>query len=192
LLRRQLLAPSFTPQLRMRSPGPPQGVSATHLASLCVLSSTLRAAATSGRLARGLKASTKAISRDNASFCVLSSSCTDPAYVGHITKLYSARGIPLYSGVDSATLGSWAGLGTLDANGAARAVNKMVSCSCVDVKAPDTLLDTHRPRLISTHSSILIAASSPMTRLLASSPTMQWARQSPLGLTPTVPTHSRY
>jgi ribosomal protein L7Ae-like RNA K-turn-binding protein len=89
-----------------------------------------------------LNASTKVISRDNASFCVLSSSCTDPAYVGHITKLCSARGIPLCSGVDSATLGSWAGLGTLDANGAARAVNKMVSCSCVVVKAPYTLLDT--------------------------------------------------
>jgi ribosomal protein L7Ae-like RNA K-turn-binding protein len=126
------LAPPFVPQLSLRTFSP----LLTHEGdrSLTLLG-VMRTAAQEGRVVCGLNASQKALTgiSDTAKVCLLSSSCTDLDYVALVTTICSNRGIPLYSGVDSTTLGAWAGLNKRDSTGT---IISSLSCSCVVVKAP--------------------------------------------------------
>jgi ribosomal protein L7Ae-like RNA K-turn-binding protein len=104
-----------------------------------VLHQLLYTATHHGYLARGVNEAAKALARDEAQLCVLASTCDDPEYIQLISDLCSDRDIPLFTDVDGATLGEWAGLSKFTPAGK---LVKSVGCSCVVV---GSLLDTAHP-----------------------------------------------
>jgi small subunit ribosomal protein S12e len=84
-------------------------------------------------LARGLRESSKALSRGEAELCVLCDSVTEASIITLIEALCNepATKIPLIKVADAKLLGEWAGLGKIDREGNAR---KVVGASVVVVK----------------------------------------------------------
>merc|ERR1711907_331809 len=82
-------------------------------------------------LARGLNEAVKALDRREAFLCVLSNSCSEPAYTKLVTALCKEHGIPLLKVEDGKTLGEWAGLCKYNEEG--KAV-RVIKCSCVVIK----------------------------------------------------------
>jgi len=82
-------------------------------------------------LVRGLHECAKALDRRQAHLCVLSSSCTEPAYTKLVEALCKEHNINLIKVPDSKQLGEWVGLCKLDKEAKPR---KVVGCSCVVVK----------------------------------------------------------
>ena len=95
-------------------------------------------------LARGLGECVKALDKRQAHLCVLSSSCTEPAYTKYpfffsfsltyqrlVEALCAEHNINLIKVPDSKVLGEWVGLCKLDKEAKPR---KIVGCSCAVVK----------------------------------------------------------
>eukprot|EP00697_Spironema_sp_BW2_P012374 gnl/Spiro4/28607_TR14151_c0_g1_i1.p1 gnl/Spiro4/28607_TR14151_c0_g1~~gnl/Spiro4/28607_TR14151_c0_g1_i1.p1 ORF type:complete len:138 (+),score=1.01 gnl/Spiro4/28607_TR14151_c0_g1_i1:106-519(+) len=82
-------------------------------------------------LARGLGECVKALDKRQAHLCVLSSSCTEPAYTKLVEALCAEHNINLIKVPDSKVLGEWVGLCKLDKEAKPR---KIVGCSCAVVK----------------------------------------------------------
>ena len=93
----------------------------------------LRTALVHNGLARGLRESTKALSRGEAQLCVLCDSLTEEAIIKLVEALCndSAEPIPLIKVSDAQLLGKWVGLSRLDAEGNPK---KPVGASCVVIK----------------------------------------------------------
>jgi len=82
-------------------------------------------------LSKGLHECVKALDRRQAHLCVLSSGCTEPAYVRLVEALCAEHNINLIKVPDSKQLGEWIGLCKIDKDAKPR---KVVGCSCVVVK----------------------------------------------------------
>ncbi|CDR45690.1 CYFA0S19e01860g1_1 [Cyberlindnera fabianii] len=84
-------------------------------------------------LARGLRESSKALSRGEAQLCVLCDSVTEASIVTLVEALCNEpeNKVPLIKVADAKLLGEWAGLGKIDREGNAR---KVVGASVVVVK----------------------------------------------------------
>jgi len=78
-------------------------------------------------LRRGLHECCKALDRQEAKLCVLSSGCNEPAYTKLIEALCAEHGVDLMKVSDGKQLGEWVGLAKVDKEGTAR---KIVGCSC--------------------------------------------------------------
>lgn len=83
-------------------------------------------------LARGLKEAVKALDRKEAHLCILASSCDETGYTKLISALCKEHSIPLVEVAEGKTLGEWAGLCRIDAEGNPV---KVVGCSCVVIKS---------------------------------------------------------
>lgn len=83
-------------------------------------------------LVRGLKEAVKALDRREAHLCLLADSCDEAAYKKLVKAMCEQRQIPLIMVEEAKTLGEWAGLCKIDADG--KPV-KVVGCSCVVVKS---------------------------------------------------------
>ena len=93
----------------------------------------LRTALVHDGLARGLRESTKALTRGEALLVVLVSSVTEANIIKLVEGLANApeNKVPLFKVADAKQLGEWAGLGKIDREGNAR---KVVGASVVVVK----------------------------------------------------------
>lgn len=78
-------------------------------------------------LARGLHESARAIERGQAQLAILADDCNQPDYKKLIEALCAEQSVNLISVPEQTTLGQWAGLCKIDAEGEAR---KVVKCSC--------------------------------------------------------------
>lgn len=99
-------------------------------------------------LARGLHEAAKALDKRQAHLCVLAKDCDEPQYGKLVEALCAEHEINLMKVDSKLTLGEWAGLCKLDAEGTPR---KIVGCSCVVIKdygiegeALDILLDSFK------------------------------------------------
>lgn len=97
------------------------------------LKAVLRTSLVHDGLARGLRESSKALSRGEAQLAVLCESVTESSIVTLIEALCNEpeQKIPLIKVSDAKLLGEWAGLGKIDREGNAR---KVVGASVVVVK----------------------------------------------------------
>lgn len=97
------------------------------------LKTVLRNALVHDGLARGLRESSKALSRREAQLAVLCESVTEDSIVTLIEALCNEgeEKIPLVKVADAKLLGEWAGLGKIDRDGNAR---KVVGASVVVIK----------------------------------------------------------
>ncbi|KAH3671765.1 hypothetical protein WICMUC_004576 [Wickerhamomyces mucosus] len=97
------------------------------------LKAVLRTSLIHDGLARGLRESSKALSKGEAQLAVLNDSVTEASIVTLIEALCNEpeEKIPLIKVSDSKLLGEWAGLGKIDRDGNAR---KVVGASVVVVK----------------------------------------------------------
>ena len=96
------------------------------------LKSTLRTSLYHDGLARGLYEAVKALDKNIAQLCVLSSSCNEKAYTTLITALCKEHNVDLIKVDQSKELGEMAGLCKYNAEG--KAV-KVVGASCVVIKS---------------------------------------------------------
>jgi small subunit ribosomal protein S12e len=82
----------------------------------------LKNALISDGLARGLREVTKALDSKRAHLCVLANDCTEQKYQDLIRALCKTHSIPLMTVPAAKTLGEWAGLCKIDAEGNPRKV----------------------------------------------------------------------
>lgn len=81
----------------------------------------------------GIREVIKAIESNEAKMCVLSDSCSEPAYKKLVIALAKEKNIPLFTiANDSKDLGHWAGLYKLDQEGNARKIVGASSVAVVD------------------------------------------------------------
>ncbi|PSC68919.1 40S ribosomal S12-like [Micractinium conductrix] len=78
-------------------------------------------------LSRGLHEAARAIERGQAQLAILADDCNQPDYKKLIEALCAEQSVNLISVPEQQTLGQWAGLCKIDAEGEAR---KVVKCSC--------------------------------------------------------------
>ncbi|KAG8100265.1 hypothetical protein GUJ93_ZPchr0013g35662 [Zizania palustris] len=88
-------------------------------------------------LVKGLREAAKAIEKHAAQLCVLAEDCDQPDYVKLVKALCAEHNVHLVTVPSAKTLGEWAGLCKIDAEGKAR---KVVGCSCVVVKVTNRFL----------------------------------------------------
>mmetsp|Transcript_31519 Transcript_31519/g.31755 ORF Transcript_31519/g.31755 Transcript_31519/m.31755 type:complete len:149 (-) Transcript_31519:71-517(-) len=112
------------------------------------LKTVLKNALVHDGLARGLHEAAKALDKRQAHLCVLAKDCDEPQYGKLVEALCAEHEINLMKVDSKLTLGEWAGLCKLDAEGTPR---KIVGCSCVVIKdygiegeALDLVLDSFK------------------------------------------------
>ncbi|RAL44930.1 hypothetical protein DM860_003689 [Cuscuta australis] len=84
-----------------------------------------------GGLLRGIRQSSKAITKNKAQLCVLAEDCDQPDYVKLVKALCADNSVKLITVPSAKTLGEWCGLCKIDSEGKAR---KVVGASCVVVE----------------------------------------------------------
>ncbi|KAM0880753.1 hypothetical protein ACQ4PT_033385 [Festuca glaucescens] len=82
-------------------------------------------------LVKGLRDADKAIEKHATQISVLADDSDQPGYVKLVKALCAKNNVHLLTVPSAKTLGEWAGLCKIDAEGKAR---KVVGCSCVVVK----------------------------------------------------------
>mmetsp|Transcript_63159 Transcript_63159/g.199814 ORF Transcript_63159/g.199814 Transcript_63159/m.199814 type:complete len:140 (+) Transcript_63159:118-537(+) len=99
--------------------------------TMTALQHVLKKALANDGLSRGLSEATKSIEKGQAQLCVLAQNCDQPDYTKLIEALCHEHEVNLITVPDNKTLGEWAGLCKIDAEGNAR---KVVGASCVVVR----------------------------------------------------------
>ncbi|KAJ4811399.1 40S ribosomal protein S12 [Rhynchospora pubera] len=98
---------------------------------MTALQLVLKKAAAHDGLAKGLREGAKAIEKHTAQLCILAEDCDQPDYVKLVKALCAEHNVHLITVPASKTIGEWAGLCKIDAEGKAR---KVVGCSCLVIK----------------------------------------------------------
>ncbi|KAJ3670006.1 hypothetical protein LUZ60_010330 [Juncus effusus] len=94
---------------------------------MTALQLVLKKASAHDGLIKGLREAAKAIEKHTAQLCILAEDCDQPDYVKLVKALCGEHNVPLVTVPASKTIGEWAGLCKIDAEGKAR---KVVGCSC--------------------------------------------------------------
>merc|ERR1712022_19241 len=106
----------------------PEAVEEVVLDDETALKKALKIAMVNNGLSRGIRECARDLDKANVVLCILAKNCNEPAYTKLIKALCTEQSIPLMEWPENATLGEYAGLCKIDAEGNAR---KVVSCSCV-------------------------------------------------------------